>query len=153
MALRRWLRERRTLFLRQPLIKTFGSPGLVVRMIKIRGTKAEREVDAWFDTATYYGAIQPGLAEEVGVKSVGKRRIHSPLLKEPLEVELVEVEVITINGKSVKHPRLTIVERLPAGVDIIVGNEIMQTIGVLVAPKEEVAIVRNPNEYWDYTTW
>jgi len=153
--IRRMLGERRTLILREPLVKMFGlnPPSMIVKKARLKGTRVEKEVDAWFDTATYYGALTSTLAKEIGVREIGKRTVYSPLLTEAVEVDIVEADAIFVDGKRVDHPRFSVVKRLPAGVDIIVGNEVMQSNEVHLVPRAEMMIVRNPNELWNYTTW
>jgi len=144
--IRNFLRERKTIIERPRIFKpeetaltSFHRGGTIIEDVRIKGTLAEKEVSAMFDTGIHPCMITPKLAEEVGVREIEEVEMTTPFgITKVKEVELEEVEV---KGKIRHEPRAVMTEGIP--IDFLVGRDVMEWLDIKLDPRE-MKIIMNP---------
>jgi len=111
--------------------------GRIEKKVKLCGKNKCKELTGLFDTGSDKTTISPELAEELGVHFTNfewETEIPTGEIVITKEAELGEIEIL---GSKRPSPRVSVFPGL--GKDCIIGNDLMQELGIVLDPEKHIA--------------
>ena len=106
--------------------------GRIQHSVRLCGEKVCKEEKGLFDTGSDYTYLSPKLARQLDAKFTGFEFETEVADKRTMSTREAELEEIEILGCKRIKPRVMVAD---IGTDLIVGNDIMQLLGIRLDPK------------------